>query len=75
MSSSIIMLAATRTTVIDDAYWQANAPDTSATARATLASRIRSMQSLMSSRYLTASSMSSRLTIEGQVYVVLVTQT
>lgn len=72
--SDPIFLSATKTQLIDDAYFNDNAPTADEAARAALKSRIQTIQKLMTSRYTTASAISARVVISDQVYIIYVTQ-
>lgn len=74
MSGEVFFVQCTRTTVIDDDFWQANLPTVSALAKTQVTTRIKSMQTLMTSRYVTATSMSTQMVSDGQTFVILVTR-
>lgn len=74
MSSDGIFLFCTRNTVLDDEFWNTSVPGISETARATLTTRIKAMQSLMNSTIFTAASLTSQVTVEGQLYIIMVTR-
>lgn len=74
-SSSAILVTCLVSTVIDDAFWAGAVPaPLTPTAKATLTGRLRTMQNFMASRYLAAASMSSQVTVEGQLYLLQVTR-
>lgn len=74
-STSALYISCTTTTVVDNAFWETAVPEPlTPTAQSTLTSRLRTMQNMMASRYLTASSLRSQVTVEGKLYLLEVTR-
>ena len=70
-----VMISALTTDVLDDEFFNITAPDANASARTLIKNRMQVSQRLLTSKYVTATSITTRVSIAGQLYILYVSLT
>lgn len=73
-TTEAIFVTATKDQAINDAFWTAAVSSITESQKTALTSRLKAMQLMIGSRYVTAVRLTSNVTLDGQVFVLVVTR-